>query len=183
MVYTTILTTSGQCVLKAGPNIASSTLFSGAAADANWGRLITEAEGVVCVMTRYDWLTNYASLTSGAKLIIGDLVSNLATINAIQSDLDVYTSRVDAEDKINVSYINPTTTNLTYTLFDRLITLERNQTQVYVFNWPPEMVDVLVYWLQQVDPTIPYSFNDLSGESLVYDVKIVKIIKTNQLES
>ena len=95
----------------------------------------------------------------------------------------VYTVEEVTDDSINVSYTDITTGNTTYTTFSRTYTIERNQTQEYVFNWPPEMVDVLVYWLQQIDPSISYSFSDLADESIIYDVVIVKVIKTSQLSS
>ena len=63
---------------------------------------ITQAEGVINTACRYNFTDNYASLNNDVKKILEDAASNLAAIYAICYDMSGYTSRVEAEDMINV---------------------------------------------------------------------------------
>ena len=103
---TTTFCVSGAALIKAGAGISSTILaVSSAALIADefcvdtW---INDAESLINVLCRYDFITAYPSLTSGAKLILRGITSDLAAINCIGYDMSGYTSRVEAEDMINV---------------------------------------------------------------------------------
>lgn len=94
---TTTLCLSGTAFHKAGKNCsADGKLFV--------DEFINEAEGLVCADSKYDWISNYSTLLSGTKFFLNDVVSDLAAINLIKYDMSVYTSRIEAEDLINVLY-------------------------------------------------------------------------------
>ena len=63
---------------------------------------IVEAEGIIMAVSRYDFVGNYASLDATAKLILRGCAASLAVIPAITYDMSGFTSRVEAEDMINI---------------------------------------------------------------------------------
>ena len=63
---------------------------------------ITEAEAYVNNLSRYDWVGNYASLDANDKKILQEIASCYAAIYAVNYDMGGFSSRVAAEDKINV---------------------------------------------------------------------------------
>ena len=81
-------------------------------------------------------------------------------------------------DKINVSY-EEYDGNLSYTELDRTITIVRNETQNITYAWPYEMMDYVLSFLKDIDPTITYSLHSLAGESLIFEVTIEKVYKTS----
>lgn len=93
-----------------------------------------------------------------------------------------YTVESLTDDKINLSYDDDNDGNLSYYEMDRAITIIRNETQDIVFYFPPEFLDYLLnYIFLPLDPTLPYSISHpLSGETLMFEVEIVKVYKTSQ---
>lgn len=63
---------------------------------------ILEAEGIICAAARYDFVTNYALLTDRAKEFLRDATAGLAAISVISYDMSGYTSRIEAENMINI---------------------------------------------------------------------------------
>jgi hypothetical protein len=93
----TTLCLSGTAFHKAGKNCsADGKVFA--------DEFINEAEGLVCADSKYNWITAYPTLLSGTKFFLNDVVSDLAAIELIKYDMSVYTSRIEAEDLINVLY-------------------------------------------------------------------------------
>lgn len=62
---------------------------------------VKEAEGKICLDTRYDWVTNYASVSTIGKEILREAVSCLAAIDVINYDMSGFTSRQEALIMIN----------------------------------------------------------------------------------
>lgn len=60
------------------------------------------AESTVNTMCRYNFSDNYATLNTDVKYILTDIVASLVAIQAICYDLSGYTTRIEAEDLINV---------------------------------------------------------------------------------
>lgn len=71
-------------------------------AEAYTNKYIKKAEGKLCLDTRYDWVTNYASVSTIGKEILRQAVSCLAAIKCINVDMSGYTSRQEALIMINV---------------------------------------------------------------------------------
>lgn len=80
------LTTSGAAIRKAGANANTTIVASGAA-------LISfsdEAEAIICDICRSDVVTNYASLTSNGKAILGGMASNMIAQYIVNYDPAAY---------------------------------------------------------------------------------------------
>lgn len=82
---------------KAGLN-ANST----ATAEAYTNVFIKEAEGHLCTSARYDWVTNYSSISTVGKGILRDAASSYAAVLAINYDMSEFTSRQEALIMINI---------------------------------------------------------------------------------
>ena len=99
---TTTMCLSGAVLLKAGADV-NSTLSSTGGDDID--SFINEAENEINVIGRYDFITNWASLTANTKLMLQKLCAGKAAIEAVRYDLDSYPNRVIAEDIINTLLI------------------------------------------------------------------------------
>lgn len=89
---------SGAVLVKAGANVSTDMTDGTVLVDS----LIDQAEGVVNAISRNNWVTNYLTLTSEKKLLLEEVTSNLAAIYAVSYDMSNYTTRIEAEDIINV---------------------------------------------------------------------------------
>jgi len=96
MVWTGIMTTAESVAIKSGANASED--FTEAMA------LIAclQGESMVNVIARYNFSDNYATLNSDIKYLLDDIVSSFIAIQAICYDMSGFTSRVEAEDMINV---------------------------------------------------------------------------------
>jgi hypothetical protein len=63
---------------------------------------IKMAEGVVCLETRYDWVTNYSSVSTIGKEILREAVASYAAIKVIEADMSNFMSRQEALIMINI---------------------------------------------------------------------------------
>lgn len=63
--------TSGAAVYKAGANVNSTVTASGA----YLVNLSDEIESIICDVTRYDCITNYASLTANGKQLLASIAT------------------------------------------------------------------------------------------------------------
>ena len=63
---------------------------------------ILDAEALICCVCRYDFVTNYAAIGAIEKNLLRQIASDLVAINCITYDMSGFTSRVEAEDMINV---------------------------------------------------------------------------------
>jgi len=61
-----------------------------------------EVEGFINSATRYDWTAAYGSLNDTIKGFLQDVAACLAAIYVIQYDMSGFTSRIEAEDMINI---------------------------------------------------------------------------------
>lgn len=84
---------------KAGTN-ANST----ADAEAYTNVYIKQAEGQVCAMSRYDWVTNYSSISTIGKEFLRNVTSSLAALMVINYDMSGYTSKSEAQTMLDVNY-------------------------------------------------------------------------------
>lgn len=91
-----IMTTEAEIQQKsgAGVNVAFDTTMMTAAG--------IRAESTVNVLCRHNYSDTYATLNADVKGILSDIVSSLVAIEAIAYDMSGYTSRIEAEDMINV---------------------------------------------------------------------------------
>ena len=92
------LCSSEAIIRKAGAN-ANSTA---AASSSLLTQYSTEAEAEVMNVARYDWVTNYGTLTANVKEILAETCSNLGGMNLISYDMSGFTSRYEAETMLDV---------------------------------------------------------------------------------
>ena len=91
-----IMTTEAEIQQKsgAGVNVAFNITMMTAAN--------LRAESIINSATRYNWSDAYGTLNADVKGILSDFCSSFVAIEAICYDLSGYTSRIEAEDMINV---------------------------------------------------------------------------------
>ena len=92
-----IMTTEAEIQQKSGANVnaAFNTTMMTAAN--------LRAESTINVLCRYDFSAAVtAGLPSATKGLLSDIASSLVAIEAIAYDMSGYTSRIEAEDMINV---------------------------------------------------------------------------------
>ena len=66
--------------------------------------IVVDMEAVINVLTRKDWkaIDNDSTLSASVRGILVDTAASLAAIQGVTFDMSGYTSRIEAEDKINV---------------------------------------------------------------------------------
>lgn len=95
---TETLCDSGAVKLGAGSNV--STGITGAM----YTSLINQAEGFVSSSSRYDYVTNYASVSTIGKTLLKEAAASYAAIGAINYDMSGYTSRTEAQTMLDVNW-------------------------------------------------------------------------------
>ena len=59
-------------------------------------------EGFLCNLVKYDIVTNWASLNAVFKLMFSEYACRAIAVEAIKYDMNSYTSRIEAEDMLNI---------------------------------------------------------------------------------
>ena len=75
---------------------------SGSVTEAMKNASTLQAESVVNAFCRYNFSDAFSGLSSDVKYLLSDVVSGLVAIELIAYDMSGYTSRTEAENKINV---------------------------------------------------------------------------------
>ena len=92
-----IFCTTAEIERKAGANVSSVSK-----AEAYTNDYVAQAESFINVFCRFNFSENYSTLNTEVRDILKEVASNLAAIYAIQYDMSGFTSRVEAEDMINI---------------------------------------------------------------------------------
>ncbi len=85
-------------VVKAAGANASTT----ATAEAYTNVYIKMAEGFICTQSRYNWVSNYASVSTIGKEFLRDCTSAYAALMAIEYDMSGYTSRTESQTMLDI---------------------------------------------------------------------------------
>lgn len=92
-----IFAEDADILLRVGTN-ASATVKA-----AGWfDTIILDVEAFINCATRYNWSDKFATLNADVQGILTDTAACLAAIEGIAWDMSGYTSRIEAEDMINV---------------------------------------------------------------------------------
>ena len=94
---TGIFCTVAEVERKAGTNASATSK-----AEAYVDDYTTQAESTINCIVRYNFSDNYATLNADVRGILKEVASNLAAIYVIQYDMSGYTSRIEAEDMVNI---------------------------------------------------------------------------------
>lgn len=97
MVEAGVLCVNGDVVKYAGVRANATAI-----AEAYTNVYIKEAEGLICGASRYDWVTNYASVSAIGKEILRDAVASYAAVKSINYDMSGFTSRQEALIMVNI---------------------------------------------------------------------------------
>ncbi len=84
-----------------------------------------------------------------------------------------------SESKINASYTDPASNDTQFIEFDKEISIPRNNSQLITFEMPEEYLEMILQYLGESN----FSLDKLAGESLTFEVEILKIYKSSQEES
>jgi len=90
--------TSGAYVID-----ESGLYYNSGISGASLTRWSDEAEGVIVATTRYDWVTNYASLPTSAKQILNETTAKLIANNVIKWDTSGFSSLADATTLLDIN--------------------------------------------------------------------------------
>jgi hypothetical protein len=96
---TETLCDSGAVKIKAGALAATFTA-------AQYTDAINKAEGFVSTQARYDYVTNYASVSTIGKEFLKDVTSSKAAMELINNNQSGYTSRTESQVTLDVNYSN-----------------------------------------------------------------------------
>lgn len=97
MVDTGIFCTTAEVERKAGANASAVSK-----AEAYTNDYVTQAESLINTVCRFNFSDAYAALNADVKEILKEVASDIAAIYVIQYDMSGFTSRIEAEDMINV---------------------------------------------------------------------------------
>ena len=100
MADTGIYATTAQITDKAGDGASATSK-----AEAFTNRFVLQAEAVINGSSRVVFAADsaaFAALPTGTKTLLSQVASDLAAIYVIQYDMSGYTSRIEAEDMVNI---------------------------------------------------------------------------------
>jgi len=97
MASTAIFATTAEVERKAGANCSAVSK-----AEAYVDDYMTQVESFINNVCRYNFSDTYAALNVDVKNILKEVSSNLAAIYVISYDMSGFTTRIEAEDMINV---------------------------------------------------------------------------------
>jgi len=99
MAYTGTIVTSAEMSFMAGELVDATGNV-----EANWNYLAFYAEAFLCNLVKYDIVTNWASISAIYKPIFTEYAARFAAIQLISYNMAGYTSRIEAEDLINIHW-------------------------------------------------------------------------------
>lgn len=97
MADTGIFATTAEVQRKAGANASATST-----AEAYINDYMTQAESLINCICRYNFSDDYAGLNADVKGLLKEVASNIAAIYAIQYDMSGFTTRIEAEDMVNI---------------------------------------------------------------------------------
>jgi hypothetical protein len=97
MVYTGIFATEAELDAKAGENVDISGWT-----EANKNDWIAQAESFINITARNNFSDDYATLNVDVKRVLSEAASNLVAIYGIQFNMAGFSTRIEAENMINI---------------------------------------------------------------------------------
>lgn len=91
------LAINADIVKQAGVNVSATGII-----EASTNFYIKVAEGKICLDTRYDWVTNYSSVSTIGKEVLREAVSCYAAIGSINYDRNGYLTAEETASMVNV---------------------------------------------------------------------------------
>ena len=97
MAFTGTITTEAEIALMAGENVDAT-----GDTEANRNDLIAQAESYLSNLMKFNIVDNYASLNEDVRRMFSEWGARYAAIALISFNMVGYTSRIEAEDMINI---------------------------------------------------------------------------------
>ena len=97
MAHTGIFATSDEILVKAGENVSAT-----GATESRINDLCKQVESELNAECRYNFSDTYSSLNADTRGILSQVASNLVAIYLISYDMSGYSSRIEAEDMVNI---------------------------------------------------------------------------------
>ena len=97
MVYTGVFASVADVEMKAGFGVCATAITASYV-----GEYLNEAESYINCVCRYNFSSAYGSLTDDTRGVLREAATNLAAIYAINYSLKGFSSRIEAEDKVNI---------------------------------------------------------------------------------
>lgn len=97
MVYTGTITTEAEIALMSGENVDAT-----GATEANNNLLVAQAEGFLSALIQDDVVAGYATYDSTTKKLLNEYGARYTAASLILYNMAGYTSRVEAEDMVNM---------------------------------------------------------------------------------
>ena len=97
MADTGIFATTAEVQRKAGANASATSKAEGYIND-----YMTQVESMINCVCKFNFSDNYGTLNADVKGLLKEAASNFAAIYIIIYDMSGFTSRIEAEDMINV---------------------------------------------------------------------------------
>jgi hypothetical protein len=97
MAHTGIFATSDEILVKAGENVDSS-----GTTEARINALCLQVESLINCTARENFSDTYATLNADVKGLLSEIESDLVAMYLIQFNMAGFTSRVEAEDMVNI---------------------------------------------------------------------------------
>lgn len=97
MAYAGIFCTVAEMQFKAGENRDSSGDI-----EANHNQIASEVESYINSICRYNFSDSFSSMSADVRAILKEAASNLCATYLIQYNMSGYSSRIEAEDMINI---------------------------------------------------------------------------------
>ena len=99
MAYGGTIVTEAEIALMAGENVDAT-----GDTEANHNILAAQAESYLSNLMRYNVVDNYGALNEDVKRMLSEWAARYAAITLISYNMAGYTSRVEAEDMINIHW-------------------------------------------------------------------------------
>lgn len=97
MAHEGIFATKAECDAKAGANVDVAGWI-----EANINDWCAQSESYINTLCRYNFSDNYGTLNEDVKMLLSEASSNLVAIYGIMYNMSGYTSRIEAEDMVNL---------------------------------------------------------------------------------
>jgi len=97
MAYNGTLITEAELAFYEGANVAA-----GGKTEAAHNMSVLHAEAFLVDLLKYDVVANFGTLNTTSKLMLSEYVGRASAITAIMYDLSGFTTRIEAEDMINI---------------------------------------------------------------------------------
>lgn len=97
MVYTGTICTEAEIAVFAGENVDAT-----GDTEANHNILVAQAESYISNLLRYNVVDNYSALNEDVKRSLSEWAARYAAIAVIAYNMAGFTSRIEAEDMINI---------------------------------------------------------------------------------